>query len=95
MEKFVKELLLEKEKYWNTEKEAAEDNMSDLAHLFSENASFKRIKANKKYSEWFAAMDEKITNLDVESVNDTSKKIQQYTRALLSIEKYDQIENNM
>jgi WASH complex subunit strumpellin len=36
MEKYVKELLKQKEDYWNNDKEAAEDNMSDLSELFSE-----------------------------------------------------------
>lgn len=56
--------------------------MNDLSELFSEKTSFKRIKPNKKYSEWFGAMEEKIGNLDSETVTDTSRKIQQYTRAL-------------
>jgi hypothetical protein len=76
MEKFVKELLKQKEDYWNNDKEAAEDNMNDLSELFSDKTSFKRIKPNKKYSEWFGAMEDKISNLDSETVTDTSRKIQ-------------------
>jgi len=76
MEKYVKALLKQKEDYWNKDKEAAEDNMNDLSELFSEKTSFKRIKANKKYSEWFNTMEDKISKLDSETVTDTSRKIQ-------------------
>jgi WASH complex subunit strumpellin len=40
-------------------------------------------------------MEEKIGNLDPEDQTGTSRKIQQYQRALQEIEKYDQIENNL
>ena len=46
IEGYVIELLKQKYDYWNQEKESAEDNLSDLAHLFSEKSSFKRIKPN-------------------------------------------------
>jgi Hereditary spastic paraplegia protein strumpellin len=69
--------------------------MSDLSDLFSEKTKFKKIKANKKYSEWFGAMAEKINTLDPEEVNKSSRKIQEYSRAMQEIQKYDQIENNL
>lgn len=89
LEKFVQELLKQKQDFWNKDRDGAIDNMSDLAELFSEKSTFKRIKPNKKYSEWFAAMQEKISSLDPEEVTKTSRKIQEYTRALLEIQKYD------
>ena len=95
LEKFVQELLKQKQDFWNKDRDGAIDNMSDLAELFSEKSTFKRIKPNKKYSEWFAAMQEKITSLDPEEVTKTSRKIQEYTRALTEIQKYDQIDNNV
>lgn len=75
MEKFVKDLLKQKEEFWNKDKEAAVDTMSDLSDLFSEKTKFKKIKANKKYSEWFGAMAEKINTLDPEEVTKSSRKI--------------------
>jgi hypothetical protein len=95
LEKFVQDLLKQKDEYWNKDRGGAIDNMSDLAELFSEKTTFKRIKPNKKYSEWFGAMKEKIEALDPEEVTKTSRKIQEYTRALLEIQKYDQIDNNV
>lgn len=95
IEKFVVELLKQKDDYWSQDKEVAEDNMNDLASLFSGETNFKLIKPNKQYSDWFANMEEKISNLDPEEQSASSKKIQQYIRALQEIEKYDQIDNNL
>lgn len=95
IEMFVVALLKQKDDYWNQDKEAAEDNMNDLSNLFSGETKFKLIKPNKQYSEWFGNMGEKITNLDPEEQSASSKKIQQYIRALQEIEKYDQIDNNL
>lgn len=95
IELFVVELLKQKDHYWNGDKEAAEDNMNDLSNLFSGETKFKLIKPNEQYSEWFSSMEEKIGNLDPEEQSGSSKKIQQYIRALQEIEKYDQIDNNL
>lgn len=82
MEAYVKDLLKQKDEFWNTDKTAAYENISDLSDLFSEKTTFKKIKPNKKYSEWFGAMAEKINVLDSEEVSKSSKKIQEYSRAL-------------
>lgn len=60
LEKFIQDLLKQKDEFWSKDRDGAIDNMSDLSELFSEKSTFKRIKPNKKYSEWFAAMKEKI-----------------------------------
>jgi WASH complex subunit strumpellin len=95
MEIFIAELLKQKADYWNHYKEAAEDNMSDLSDLFSEKTAFKLIKANKQYSDWFSAMEDKISNLDSEQRTDSSGKILKFIKALEEIETFDQIDNNI
>jgi len=95
IESYVKELLKQKYDYWNAEKEGAEDNMSDLANFFSGKTSFKSIKANPQYTSWFEKMKEKISSLDPDQQTESSKKIQQYTKALEDVEKYDQIDSSI
>lgn len=82
--------------YWDKDREAARDNMSDVSEYFSEKSTFKNRKANSDYSEYFANMMKKIEELTPDGGSGhVSRKIQKYIGALEDIEKYDQIESNL
>ena len=95
LEKFVIALLKQKEEYWVNDKEAAEDNMLDLSEYFSGKSSFRLVKANKQYSDWFGSMANKIGEIDPDNRTESSKKIMKLIRVLVDVEKYDQIDNNL
>lgn len=94
--KHLKALCEKRGDYWDKDREAARDNMSDISEYFSEKSSFKNRKANSDYSEYFSTMQKKIEELTPEGGSGhISRKIQKYITALEDIEKYDQIESNL
>lgn len=95
LEKIIIQLLFQKDEYWESDRSAAVDNMSDVSDLYSGKTSFKLIKANQQYSDWFGRMRDNITNLDVEKQGESSRRIQKFVRALIDVEKYDGIDDNM
>ena len=95
LESIIKQLLDQKDDYWEGNKTHAMDNMSDVSDLYSGQTSFKMIKANKQYSSWFARMRGNIENLNMEKQGESSRRIQKLIRALYDVEKYDGIDDNM
>lgn len=94
--KFLKTLCEKRADYWDKDREAARDNMSDISEYFSEKSSFKNRRANSDYSEYFENMQKKIEELAPDGGSgNVSRKIQKYIGALDDIEKYDQIESNL
>lgn len=94
--KFLKTLFEKRADYWDKDREAAKDNMSDISEFFSEKSSFKNRRANSDYSEYFDNMQKKIAELTPDGASgNVSRKIQKYIGALEDIEKYDQIESNI
>lgn len=94
--KHLKALCEKRGDYWDKDREASQNNMSDIAEYFSEKSSFKNRTANSDYSEYFTTMQKKIEELVPEGGSgNVSRKIQKYISALEDIEKYDQIESNL
>lgn len=94
--RYFKDLIDQRDLYWEKHKNRARDNLFDIAEHFSTRSSFKTREANDDYSEYFAKMSKKVDEVTVEGGSGhVTRKIQKYIKGLEDIEKYDQIENNI
>lgn len=88
-------LLATKQERWDRARNEAAERMKELADYFSGERLLARGKRNENLQKWFLSLSEKIQQIDYADSTKAGRRIQQLTQALLGVEQYQEIDENL